>query len=142
MPMTYKAVDAFARSLPNVTVGARWNHKTWMVSDKGFAWERALGKSDIDRFGESPVPTGEIIAVVVENLDAKDAVLAMSLPGFFTIQHFNGYAAVLIELRKARAKDVQAALRDAHRVVSAKAASKVRAARPRNAARVRQRRST
>jgi hypothetical protein len=57
--------------------------------------------------------------VRVESLDAKDALLAIAPPGFFTIPHFNGYAAILIALRKARAKDVRAAVKDAHAACAA-----------------------
>jgi hypothetical protein len=119
MPMTFDAVDALAMSLPGVAVGTKWGNRTWMVNDKGFAWQRPLSKADLKRLGDESPPAGEILAVRVESLDAKDALLAMGLPGFFTIEHFNGYAAVLIALRKARANDVRAAIRDAHRSVAA-----------------------
>jgi hypothetical protein len=112
-------VDAYATSLPGVTVGARFGNRTWVVNEKGFAWQRPFSKADLKRFGDETPPQGEILAVTVENLDAKDALLAMELPGFFTIPHFNGYAAVLIELRKARAKDVRAALKAAHATAAA-----------------------
>ena len=118
--MTFDDVDEFARSLPGVTVGAKWGNRTWMVGrDKGFAWERPLNKADIKRFGDETPPAGEILAVRVADLDAKDALLAIAPPGFFTIPHFNGYAAVLIALRKARVRDVRAAITDAHRAISA-----------------------
>ena len=119
--MTIDDVDAFVGKLPGVTVGAKWGNRTWMVNDKGFAWQRPLSKADLKRLGDEPPPAGEILAVRVESLDAKDALLAMGLPGFFTIEHFNGYAAVLIALRKARVNDVRAAIRDAHRSVAARA---------------------
>jgi hypothetical protein len=119
MPMTYEDVDAFARSLPGVTVSTRWRYRTWTVNDKGFAWERPFSKADIKRFGDERPPEGEILAVLVENLDAKDALLSMDLPGFFTIEHFNGYPAVLVALRRARAKDVRVALRGAFDVAAA-----------------------
>ena len=117
--MTFDDVDVFATSLPNVTVGAKWGNRTWMVEDKGFAWQRPLSKADIKRYGDETPPQGEILAVRVESLDAKDALLAIAPPGFFTIAHFNGYAAVLIALRHARAKDVRAAIRDAFSAVAA-----------------------
>lgn len=112
--MTFDDVDAFATALPNVSVGAKWGNRTWMIEDKGFAWQRPMSKADLKRFGDETPPAGEILAVRVESLDAKDALLAMALPGFFTIAHFNGYAAVLIELKRARAKDVRAAITDAY----------------------------
>jgi hypothetical protein len=118
MGMTFEDVEKFAMSLPGVTVGTKWANRTWMVDGKGFAWQRPLRKADLKRYGDEAPPTGEILAVSVENLDAKDALLAMELPGFFTIPHFNGYAAILIALRQARAKDVRAAILDAFRAVA------------------------
>jgi hypothetical protein len=110
------AVAKYVAGLPGVTVGARWGNRTWAVGDRGFAWQRPFSKADVKRFGDTPAPAGDILAVMVENLDAKDALLAMNLPGFFTIEHFNGFAAVLVALKVARATDVRAAIRDAHRV--------------------------
>jgi hypothetical protein len=127
--MNFADVDAFAKTLPGVTVGTSWGNQTWKVGERGFAWQRPLNKADIKRLGDAKPPEGEILAVRVENLDAKDALLSMGLPGFFTIEHFNGYAAVLIQLKKARAKDVRAAVVDAHRVMAAKAPKKQRAAK-------------
>src|SRR5687767_14660762 len=98
--MTLDDVDAFATSLPGVTVGTSWGDRTWMVGDKAFAWRRPFSKADLKRFGDEKPPAGEILAVRVESLDAKDALLSMAPAGFFTIPHFNGYPALLIELRK------------------------------------------
>jgi hypothetical protein len=116
--MTLDDVDAFAMSLPDVTIGTSWGNKTFKVGDKGFAWHRPLGKADIKRFGDAKPPAGDILAVRTDGLDAKDALLAMAPKGFFTIEHFNGYPAVLIALKQARATDVKAAIRDAHRVMA------------------------
>lgn len=117
--MQLAQVAAFAESLANVTVGARWNNKTWLVNDRGFLWERPLSKADIKRYGDATPPQGELIALSTENLDAKDALLAMELPGFFTIEHFNNYPAVLVELRLANARDVKAAIKSAYQAVAA-----------------------
>ncbi len=115
---------AIAGGLTGVIVGARWGNRTWMVGDRGFAWQRPFSKADLKRFGDEKPPAGDILAVIVENLDAKDALLEIAPPGFFTIPHFNGYAAVLIELKRARVRDVRAAITDAWRIASAAAASK------------------
>jgi hypothetical protein len=45
-----------------------------------------------------PVPAAPILAVRVDDLGEKEAVLAARHRGFFTIPHFDGYAAVLVEL--------------------------------------------
>ncbi len=118
MAMTLDAAAAFAAGLAGVVVGAKWGNRTWMVGDRGFAWQRPLSKADLRRYGDETPPTGDILAVIVENLDAKDALLEMAPPGFFTIEHFNAYPAVLIELRRARVRDVRAAITDAWRVAS------------------------
>jgi hypothetical protein len=117
MPVTMDAVAKLASSLPGVTVGARWGNRTWLVNGKGFAWQRPFSKADLKRFGDETPPAGDILAVRVESLDAKDALLAIAPAGFFTIPHFDGYPAVLIALRRARAEDVRAAILDAFRSV-------------------------
>jgi hypothetical protein len=120
--MTLDDVDKLAAGLAGVTVGVKWGHRTWMVGGKGFAWQRPFSKADLKRFGDELPPQGEILAVRVDSLDAKEALLAIAPPGFFTIPHFDGYAGLLIALRQARAKDVRAAILDAFRAISAQAA--------------------
>jgi hypothetical protein len=88
-----------AMELPEVTEGARWGNRTWLVGKKGFAWERPLNKADVKRFGDAPVPEGLIFAVRVEDMHEKEAVLEAGTKGVFTIEHFNNYPAVLIQLK-------------------------------------------
>ena len=107
--LTYDDVAAIAESLPDVTVGLKWGRRTWMVAGKGFAWERPMSKADVKRWGDAPLPSDPILGVRVDDLVEKEAVLAANPKAFFTIEHFNGYPAFLIELRKV----TRAALRDA-----------------------------
>jgi hypothetical protein len=97
---TLDDVAAIAEALPEVTVGERFGNRTWFVGKKGFVWERPFTKADIRRFGDAPVPDGPIVATRVDDLAEKEAVLAAGDGAIFTIPHFDGYAAVLIELRR------------------------------------------
>lgn len=128
--MKLDAVIAFASKLPRVTEGTWWGKRTWLVGDRGFVWERPLSKADLERYGDETPPSGDIVGIMTENLDAKEAILSMDLPGFFTIPHFNGYAAVLVELRHARTADVRMAIQAAWSAMEAKPPKKKPKAKP------------
>jgi hypothetical protein len=87
-----------ALSLPEATEGVRHGQATWSIRAKAFVWERTFSKADLERFGDDAIPTGTIVAVRVDDLSEKGALLASGPEGFFTIPHFDGYAAILIQL--------------------------------------------
>jgi hypothetical protein len=114
--MTLDDVARMALALPEASEGERQGThgtRTWSVAGKGFAWERTFSKADIKRYGDVTPPSGDILAVRVADLSEKEAVLAANHKGFFTIPHFDGYSAVLIELRRATKKQLQDAIVDA-----------------------------
>jgi hypothetical protein len=107
--MTVDDAARMALALPEVTEGERHGTRTWFVAGKGFAWERPFSKADIRRFGDAAPPEGPILAVRVADLGEKEAALAAQPGAFFTIPHFDGYSAILIQLKNVS----QAALREA-----------------------------
>ena len=95
---TFDDVNELAVSLEGVSIGSSYRNKAWNVGKKSFAWERPLSKADVKRFGAVSPPDGPLLAVAVADLEDKEAVLAVGHAGVFTIEHFNGYPAVLVEL--------------------------------------------
>src|SRR5271154_6124712 len=96
--LTLDDAGRIALELPEVVEGERRGTRIWSVGEKCFAWERPFSKADLKRFGDAAPPDGPILAVRVVDLDDKEALLASQRNGLFTIPHFDGYSAVLIQL--------------------------------------------
>ena len=72
---------------------------SWRVRKNSLVWERPLGKGDRAALGEA-APDGDILGVRVPDLGAKEAILRDNDGAIFTIPHFDGYPAVLVEMDK------------------------------------------
>ncbi|WP_270889533.1 hypothetical protein [Pedococcus sp. 5OH_020] len=106
-------VERLAAMLPQTSVGVRHGQRTWAVAGQVFAWERPFSKADIRRFAGDPVPEGPILALVTDGLEDKESLLQAHRGYLFTIPHFEGYPAVLVQLANASETDLREALLDA-----------------------------
>ena len=92
-------IDAICRSLPEVELGTSWGDRpTYLVRQRpkprGFVLWRAPNKNAIDP------ATGEMYddLLVIRTGNAEDKAALVEAAGpFFTIDHFNGYNAVLVQ---------------------------------------------
>jgi len=118
--VTFDQAAALAAGLPEVTEGERFGHRTWFVGKKAFAWERPFSKADLKRYGDEVPPSGPIMAVSTADLAEKEAVLAEYAGPVFDIPHFNGYAAVLIQLDRVTKAVLRELLQDGWLAVAPK----------------------
>jgi hypothetical protein len=99
---TWEDVRRLALALPETKeTGYRQGNAAWQVRDKGrdrgFVWERPLGKKDRADLGDA-APDGPILAARVSGEDEKRALIDDNPDIYFTIPHFNGFPAILVRL--------------------------------------------
>jgi len=109
---TFDDVAELVAALPETAEEDRRGNRSWTVRGRCFAWERPFSKADIRRFGDATPPGGPILAIRVEDLGEKEAVLAANPDSCFTIPHFDGYAAVLVQLSAVSTTVLREALLD------------------------------
>jgi hypothetical protein len=120
-------VERLVAALPETVETAQRGTRAWAVGGKTYAWERPFSKADLKRFGDETPPDEPILAIRVEDLAEKEAVLAARADdGFFTIPHFDNYAAVLVELDRVSETALGEALLDGWLVFAPPNAAKAR----------------
>jgi hypothetical protein len=89
-----------ALALPEVEEIERRGTLAWLVKTKGFVWERPLNKSDQKKLKDAgePIPEGPILAARVDDEGVKTSLIASNPDVYFTIEHFNGFPAILVLL--------------------------------------------
>lgn len=103
---TWDDVRAIALALPETSERTSRDLLQWRVKDKLFVWERPLRRSDLEALGDE-VPEGAILGARVEHLGAKEALVADASGVFFTTPHFDGYPAILVQLDRISARELE-----------------------------------
>jgi hypothetical protein len=99
-PATPEDVHAICAALPEVELGTSWGDRpTYKVPrgprGRGFLLHRAPGRTAVDpSTGE---PYDDLLVIVVPSQDDKDALVGDESTPFFTVPHFDGYNAVLVQ---------------------------------------------
>jgi hypothetical protein len=109
---TWDDVRTIALALPEAVEQSGVRGLKWEVRKKHFAWERPLGKRDQDELGED-APSEPILGVSTADLAEKEGLIASNPDVFFTIAHFEGYAAVLVLLERIGTDQLREVLTDA-----------------------------
>ena len=133
---TWRDVSRLALALPKTREEASNDgRRAWLVNDKTFAWERPLRRSDKEGLGDA-APAGPILGVRTDGLEMKEALIAADPNVYFTTPHFNGYPAVLVQLKHIARSELKDLLYEAwfSRAPKRVAADFLATARPKKAA--------
>jgi hypothetical protein len=109
---TWDDVRRIALDLPETREDSRRGLASWSVRDKLFVWERPLRPADLRALGDA-APAGPILGARVEHLVAKGALIADDPDVYFTTPHFDGYPAVLVQLGRIDAEELEELIVDA-----------------------------
>ncbi len=94
---TWDDIRRITLDLPETSERTNEGVLQWRVKEKPLIWERPLRRADYEALGEA-APEGPIVAVWVDDVGVKEALLSDDPDVFFTTPHFDGYAIVLIRL--------------------------------------------
>jgi hypothetical protein len=109
---TWDQVRRYALAMPGATESTSRGTAAWLVDKRFFVWERPLRKTDLAALGAA-APAGPILGVRTADLEMKEAMLRSSRGAVFTIPHFDGYPAVLVQLAKISAGELKGLIEEA-----------------------------
>jgi hypothetical protein len=110
---TWDDVRRIVEALPGTSEQAnREGNLHWRVADKLIVWERPLRRGDLDALGAT-APQGPILGARVGDAGDKEALIAEDPDVYFTIPHFTGYPAILVQLERIAAPELEELVTDA-----------------------------
>ncbi|HWC79239.1 MAG TPA: MmcQ/YjbR family DNA-binding protein [Pseudonocardiaceae bacterium] len=109
---TWADVSRIALALPQTSEGTSWGNRSWKVKDKSFAFERPLRTTDLAALG-ADAPDGPILGVRTADEGVKQVLIADDPAVYFTVPHFDGYAAILVLLDRVALDELTELLTDA-----------------------------
>ena len=117
-PARPEDVDEICGGLPETELGISWGDRpTWKVprgdKGKGFVLYRAPHKTAVDP--ETGEMYDDLVVITTPTEVEKHALVADESTPFFTIDHFKGYAAVLVQQSRLGRDRPRRARRDHHR---------------------------
>jgi hypothetical protein len=115
---TWDDVRELALSYPGVEEGVSRGTAVWRCG-KLVVWDRPLRQRDRDELG-ARVPEGAVMGAAVADEGEKRALVATEPGLFFTTGHFDGYAAVLVDLDRIPRERLAEVVDDAWRAVASK----------------------
>jgi hypothetical protein len=114
---TLTDVARIAMGMPEVEEGTSYGNRAWKVKGRTFVWERPLRPRDEEELGDR-APDGDVIGVRVEDEMAKEILCDNEGPAVFTVDHFAGFDAVLIDLEEIGTGLLEDLIEDAWRVMA------------------------
>lgn len=110
--VSYQQVESFVLTLPETTSTPSYGGAPALrVNKKMIA--RLRGEMADEHDVLTDAPHGDVLMVRVADLGEKEAVLAADPDAYFTVPHYDGYAAVLVRLALADEAEVRELLMEA-----------------------------
>ena len=95
----WEDVRGIASGLPGVVEGTTFGSMSWKVGGKLLVWERPLRAKDLAELGLERQAEA-VLGAAVEDESTKRALIEEDGGIFFTTEHFEGYAAILVRLER------------------------------------------